>query len=368
MGITMESCELCHEEWFDLQVENGVCANCRKGSKFQPSNNMYPGVGASHLPELTQMEEMLISPVHALVQLWQIHGGQTKYTGHTCNFPRENAVFHGKVPLLPEECDIIIMCRTGVEAGTDEVIYQDFRVRRHAIQQWLEYLILHHPTFQSCQVAVDYARLDQLPVDGSVHDRLRTMENEQMDDAFLNTGPPEASHDNGDGDAQQQNPLFSAGFAPNMQDRMTEEDHLRQAALQGDEPVILTMPSMHGTPISEHAGHHIAIDAFPNLFPTGKADIAAERDEKVEMKDWASHLMKLKGGHFAKHPRFRYWVLNTIMRQNSRTSSNWYLHTNKEDRDLTVEDIREMIETGDAAGLAQRVSHAGAKLAGSKPF
>ena len=79
-----------------------------------------------------------------------------------------------------------------------------------------------------------------------------------------------------------------------MQDRMTEEDHLRQAALQGDEPVILTMPSMHGTPISEHAGHHIAIDAFPTLFPTVKADIAAEHDEKVEMKDWASHLMKFR--------------------------------------------------------------------------
>jgi hypothetical protein len=29
---------------------------------------MYPGDGASHLPELTQMEEMLISPVNALVQ------------------------------------------------------------------------------------------------------------------------------------------------------------------------------------------------------------------------------------------------------------------------------------------------------------
>jgi hypothetical protein len=126
MGIAMESCELCHEEWFDFQVENDVCANCRKGSKFQPSNNMYPGIGASHLPELTQMEEMLISPVHALVQLWQIHGGQTKYTGYTCNFPCENAVFHGKVPLLPEKCDIIIMCHTGAEAGTDEVIYQDF--------------------------------------------------------------------------------------------------------------------------------------------------------------------------------------------------------------------------------------------------
>ena len=120
------------------------------------------------------------------------------------------------------------------------------------------------------------------------------MENEQIEDAFLNTGPPEASHD---GDAQQPQPLFFAGFVPNLQDRLTEEDHLHQAALQGDDLVILTMPSMHGTPISEHAGHHIAIDAFPTLFLTGKVDIAAECDEAVEMKDWASHLMKLKGGH-----------------------------------------------------------------------
>ena len=89
----MESCDLCHEEWFDLKVENGVCEHCRKGSKFQPSNNMYPGDGASDLPELTQMEEMLISPVHALVQLWQIQGGQTKYTGHTCNISCQSPSF-----------------------------------------------------------------------------------------------------------------------------------------------------------------------------------------------------------------------------------------------------------------------------------
>src|ERR1700677_4051802 len=87
MDIATESCSLCHEEWFDLEVENGACKNSRKSPKFQPSNNMYPGNGASHLPELTQMEEMLISPVHACVQLWQICGGQTKYTNtiNRCN-------------------------------------------------------------------------------------------------------------------------------------------------------------------------------------------------------------------------------------------------------------------------------------------
>ena len=56
------------------------------------------------------------------------------------------------------------------------------------------------------------------------------------------------------------------------------------------------------------------------------------------------------------------------MCQTAKKASNWYLHTHKEDKELTVEEIHEMIEAGDSAGLAERVSHAGAKLAGSKPF
>jgi hypothetical protein len=117
----------------------------------------------------------------------------------------------------------------------------------------------------------------------------------------LNTGPPESTDDE---QPQEQNPLFSAGFVPNMQNRLTEEEHLHQAALQGDDPVILTMPSMRGTPISEHSGHQIAIDAFPTLFPTGKADAVADHNDPVEMDEWALHLIKLKGGRFARHPQF----------------------------------------------------------------
>ena len=365
MAISMETCDLCHEEWFDLKVQGGICEKCRKSSKWQQSNNMYPGPGANHLPELTQMEEMLISPVHALIQLWQIRGGQYKYTGHTCNFPRDNMVFHNTVPLLPEECDIIIMRRAGDNAGSNEAVHQDFQVRRGAIQAWLQYLEVHHPTFRSRQVRVDYQRINQLPENGLVHDRLRNIESQYLEDVFQDVGPPEAPDNHSEG---QNDPLYSAGFVPNMHDSRTEEEQLCQAAFNSGDPIILPMPSVRGTPISEYSGRSIAIDAFPTLFPTGEADFEANRALKVDMKEWAVHLLRLKGGRFAKHPRFRYWVLNTIMRQTAKTASNWYLHTHKEDRELTVEDIRDMIEADDVKGLADRVSHAGTKLPGSKPF
>jgi hypothetical protein len=71
MTIEIESCIMCHEEWFDLNVQNDICNKCIQSTKWQAVNEMYPG-DVPNLPQLTQMEEMLISPVHALVQLWQI--------------------------------------------------------------------------------------------------------------------------------------------------------------------------------------------------------------------------------------------------------------------------------------------------------
>jgi len=94
MDIKMEYCGSCNEEWFDLDVKEGCCAKCRKSTKYMSSNLMDPGPGWSDLPLLTQMEELLISPAHALIRLWQIRGGQTKYKGHMCNVSKDVASFH----------------------------------------------------------------------------------------------------------------------------------------------------------------------------------------------------------------------------------------------------------------------------------
>ena len=148
-------------------------------------------------------------------------------------------------------------------------------------------------------------------------------------------GPPEAD----DGNPQDQGErLYSRGFVPNLQDGLTELEHLQHAAANIG-PYVLTIPEIRGTPISEYSGHQIAIDAFPTLFPSGKADYNAPREIKVTMEEWAGHLLCLEGKQFSQHPRFRYWVLNTIMRHAAKKASSWYLNTHHDDRRLTVEDI-----------------------------
>ncbi|KAJ7239238.1 hypothetical protein C8J57DRAFT_1086498, partial [Mycena rebaudengoi] len=82
MKVEVETCSSCHEQWFDLAIQDRKCAKCRSGTnptKYTESNKIFPGL-APNLPLLTQMEEMLLSPIHALVALYQIHGEQTKYS------------------------------------------------------------------------------------------------------------------------------------------------------------------------------------------------------------------------------------------------------------------------------------------------
>ncbi|KAJ7301807.1 hypothetical protein DFH08DRAFT_642671, partial [Mycena albidolilacea] len=63
MKIEMQTCNSCNERWFDLDVKDGKCDKCHKKLKFHASNQMAPG-SAANLPNLTQIEEMIISPVH----------------------------------------------------------------------------------------------------------------------------------------------------------------------------------------------------------------------------------------------------------------------------------------------------------------
>jgi hypothetical protein len=255
------------------------------------------------------------------------------------------------------------MRRKGSNPETNQQSHKDFRVRRQAIQQGLQYLQVNHPTYRSRAVQISEANLASLPEDDSVYSRLRTIETEEYEDRFMQeTGPAEDNEPAGPANLPQEAPdsMFSAGFVPNVRIDASEMEQLRQAvnnptsmqplgdnplqyAFPEDSPIILSLPVVRGTPVSEHRGTSIDIDAFPTLFPNGKGSFQSVREAPVTLQEWAGHLIRLDGGRFAQHPRFRYWVLNTIMRQTAKKASSWYCTKNPQDKALTVEEIREML-------------------------
>jgi hypothetical protein len=129
-----------------------------------------------------------------LSKVWQVRGGQYAYTGHVCNFARDTSNFFNRLPVLPEDCEIIILRRTSSGDAVDELPFEDFRVRQHVVRQWLRYLSQNHPTFLSKQVQIDEERLSQLALDELVHPRIRTINDDGLnllDNHNFEQGPPQ---------------------------------------------------------------------------------------------------------------------------------------------------------------------------------
>ena len=108
--IKMEECTECNEKWFDMEVVEWMCKWCRQASGAPPlytdANNLDVGLVPDHLPELTQIEELLIARVHVHLQVWQVKGQQYKYRSHVVDFMQNTPKIYHKLPLLPRDLDV----------------------------------------------------------------------------------------------------------------------------------------------------------------------------------------------------------------------------------------------------------------------
>jgi hypothetical protein len=114
---------------------------------------------------------------------------------------------------------------------------------------------------------------------------------------------------------------------PNLQNNSTKVDIIINE-ITGRVPVPsgLHFPSIRQTLIDEAAGkERIFAMAFPTLYLTGKADFNACRLRKVDLTDYARHLLCFRDGRFGHHPRWKFLVFNLLMRTRARGSARFYV-------------------------------------------
>ena len=68
---------------------------------------------------------------------------------------------------------------------------------------------------------------------------------------------------------------------------------------------------------------------------------------------------------FANPPRFPYWALNMKLRHQLMSQAKVYLNQNPGDANLTVEELRTMVNTLDSENLMKRLQRYAAKVQGS---
>jgi hypothetical protein len=130
-------------------------------------NNMDPGKLPAYLPELAQVEEMIIARCHVQMMVYRYRGHQYHYSGHCVSFMQNTAKTVDMLPNLPSELDIVVLRPSDLLMESNER-YQcqfrsAFRVRRAHVITWLRYLKANHPDYRYVTISLD--RLDTLLVE-----------------------------------------------------------------------------------------------------------------------------------------------------------------------------------------------------------
>jgi hypothetical protein len=114
--VKMESCSRCKERWFSLNLKDETCHACflwDKGNKtpflMSADNEMDPREIPAYLPELTQVEEMIIAWSHVQIMVHRYYGHQYHYLGHCVSFMQNTMKIVDMLPNLPSELDIMVL-------------------------------------------------------------------------------------------------------------------------------------------------------------------------------------------------------------------------------------------------------------------
>ncbi|PKK75534.1 hypothetical protein RhiirC2_863195 [Rhizophagus irregularis] len=239
---------------------------------------MDPGEVPDELRDLTEIEEMLVA----------LRGGQHGYRGNVINFPQDVQEFASKLPRHPSLLDVLVIRR---QSASNAEAFRDFKVRRDKVTQALIWLKQNNRYY--ADVIIDHEILRSLPINGTIDDQLQDINedvdyDENEDDVITRTFvplPPSANRE----DTAIRNTL----------DRIQNENH----------PIM--WPQINGNPVNEFQTPGYIACAFPTLYPTGSADLRAERIKDIKPAEYFKHLLQYKDRRFARHARWRYFALNS---------------------------------------------------------
>ncbi|KAM3502205.1 hypothetical protein MY11210_009143 [Beauveria gryllotalpidicola] len=315
--VKMETCTRCKERWFAMDLKGDVCHACflRDAGKtpflMSVETEMDPGELPAYLPELTQVEEMIIARSHVQMMVHRYRGHQYHYSGHCVSFMQNTVKTVDVLPNLPSELDIVVLRPSDRVVGSDRR-YQcqfrsDFRVRKARVITWLRFLRDNHPDYRYIMVSLD--RIDALPVDEDVSSSFASIidpdPGDEVPDQLISTDLP---------------PPNSQSIVPNL-DITTTEIGLIVQGITGRKlpPPGLPAPSIRMTPIDEASGRdRIFAMAFPTLYPTGRADFNTPRLRKIDLiqEECLSTGGQRGGSTRETHSRHRLQTQATLGRKN----------------------------------------------------
>src|SRR6266542_3150601 len=197
--------------------------------------------------------------------------------------------------------------------------FRNFKVRRNKVARAL--LWLKGNNYYYVNITINNEALQSLPEDYSIVNILSQLQGDQLIDENLD-----------DIDIENGDDAITCTFVPLLPINKRKEVAINNTLerVQNQNSHVL-WPEIEGSPINKFQIMGYIIRAFLTLYLTGKADLYAERIRGIKLAEYFKHLIWYKDGRFAWHMRWRYFVLNSLMRWKALQEERVYVKQNLND-------------------------------------
>jgi hypothetical protein len=223
-----------------------------------PQLDLLPTDIKEDLEKLTMVEEMLISPILAVMSIYRLPGGALINRGFCANFSQDLGEILTTLPRLPKDLPLLVLKKKDQNNNVKQFI-----VNRHRVERVLKYLCKNNPAYVANNIQFSLEHIEQLPLNGIPND-LPTAEDtncENVDELIVETGPylreTEASSNNQSVDDQYE------AFVESTNDEALQVDNIRTS---------INFPKASKKAINEFTQDSICSLIFPKLFPDGTGD------------------------------------------------------------------------------------------------
>ena len=223
-------------------------------------NNMIPCRTPEELKDLTQVEEMLISPALPIINVFLLKGGQRAYGGHCINLPQNVSEVVNSLPRYAEDIKVIIVKMKGKNDTCKDAL-----VRRQKVEKALRWLIHNNPVYKDIQINND--ALQKLPGSGTP-DGLNNIDQIDGNDDDANQTDYSSSQTDNENENVYSKDTQMSSFLPLPCQQEQETD----ALLQQLHDMTMNWPTVDNEPLSEFSTPFLATMSFPTLFPNSDGD------------------------------------------------------------------------------------------------
>jgi len=172
-------------------------------------------------------------------------------------------------------------------------------------------------------------------------------------------------------DSIDQYPHHTSSFIPTIPNRNIEIQEIRHylQSYNHHSATTIQWPPISLSPINEYNTEGLLSMAFPTLFPTGAALPNQPRIKTVQLHEYALHLLHYHDNRFGKHPRFRYYIYNLMMRHRSQATTSFFVKKNIGDGFPTsIQELNIRLQQFPDDKLAEQVMRFGSSLRGTRSF